>query len=176
METNNSELILTDKCCNNNHQYPVDFQPLSCSKVNNYVEFVINLVRLTRIVHPVVSMYNKVSSLFSAEAEKLWKFLNTDHDGEIPDSWKQYIEFHNRTPRKETAFTINRDSSTEWYKWRTEFNPKNLSLPMIERECKTVMSYAGYIPLRNMENLRNLDVDFLTDVDCDYLNCWSFRY
>ena len=74
-------------------------------------------------------------------------------------------------------FSLYRKTSTEWFQWRKEMDTNTaLKIPAIEKECGVAMKHLGYLPLRTIDNVENLSLPFLGEMDCDFLNCWSFQF
>ena len=118
------------------------------------------------------------------EASKMIKFLGTSHTEQLPDAWTKFLQQHRKKPQKEEVvltrhqklFGTYRDTSSEWMKWRNEVSSDVLSLESVEKECRSAMTYLGYVPLKTIQNVRNLSKPFVEDIDCDFFNCWSFLF
>ncbi|XP_069100944.1 carbohydrate sulfotransferase 2-like [Argopecten irradians] len=64
----------------------------------------------------------------------------------------------------ECAFCVEkRDSAKTANAWRTKSKQNFIKIKMIEEECKTVQEALGYLPLQNMDQLRNTSISLRID-------------
>ncbi|XP_018018698.1 uncharacterized protein LOC108675220 [Hyalella azteca] len=116
------------------------------------------------------------------EALQLWKFIRTEHNATMPEEWQDFLTSHDQTKTavegqiKRFQYSTYRNSSTQWYKWREEKNITLESLLNVEEVCSTAMDRLGYIPLMNVENVKNLSLPFIRNYSCDFWNCWTHRF
>lgn len=111
-------------------------------------------------------------------ASLVWKFLRSNHTDEPPAAWMTFLTDHSKekTP-EEVPSDAHRNTSTVWYKWRLDIN-NNVpdEFETFCNNCAVAMQKLGYLPLRTRVELMNLTIPSITDLDCNYLNCWSFKY
>ena len=87
------------------------------------------------------------------------------------------VEQKNASNDRQSPYSLYKQTSAEWFHWREEMEINStLNIPAIEKECGVAMKYLGYLPLRTVENVKDLSLPFLGKMDCDFLNCWSFRF
>ncbi|KAF2362259.1 Sulfotransferase domain [Trinorchestia longiramus] len=119
------------------------------------------------------------------QASQLWKFLRTDSNASLPNSWIKFLTSHDEnlttvdSSKKKSrtgAYTTYRNSSSQWYKWREEKNITTGSLVDVESLCSNAMDRLGYVPLKTIENVKNLSLPFIREYNCDFWNCWTHRF
>jgi len=107
----------------------------------------------------------------------MWKFLQTDHDAVIPNTWRRFLTQHQVTANKRKGpYSLFKDTSKEWYQWRSELATVSLDISVAEKECSSAMKMLGYLPMTTTENVKNLSKPVLGEMDCNFMNCWSYKY